>query len=159
MRRAVCLMGVSSAYFEGSLPLALVWQSRQFRLREAAMKPIVAMNSSTGIPRSTWTFLKTSSAIGGLAPAAWPPGAVWPRATRPFNRQITAVATKPSIARLENARVEKTAGLDPSFMTVPSISVENGTILHEMFLHRNSDEIRLARDLVAQKLFFSRKIT
>src|SRR6266704_217415 len=73
------------------------------------MKPIVAMNSSTGIPLSTWTFLKTSSAIGGLAPAGWPAGGVWPLAGKalsgPFSRQRTAAPSNPTIVCL-----------DPSFM-------------------------------------------
>ena len=38
----------------------------------AEKMPIVPMKSLTGIPRSTWTFLKTSSASGGRAAGAWP---------------------------------------------------------------------------------------
>src|SRR5438445_9552259 len=77
------------------------------------MKPIVAMNSSTGIPLSTWTVLKTASAMGGLAPGGWPAGAVWPLAGKAlsgpfsgtFSRPTMAVATKPM-----------TFCLDPSFI-------------------------------------------
>src|SRR4051794_20366571 len=44
----------------------------QFKLTAAANIPIVLMNSSTGIPLRTVTFLKTSSAICGLGScAAW----------------------------------------------------------------------------------------
>src|SRR5258707_7449741 len=58
---------VSSAYLVQSPELSEIWQSMQFKLSEAAKKPMVAMNSSTEIPLSTWTFLKTSSAIRGFA--------------------------------------------------------------------------------------------
>src|SRR5471032_315705 len=40
-------------------------------LNEAENSPIVPMNSSTGIPLRTWTFLKTSSDIWGFG--AWAP--------------------------------------------------------------------------------------
>ena len=57
--------------------------------------------------------LKTS-AIGGFAPAAWPLGPAWPLAwialSGPFNRQMTAVPTKPTTTRL-----------DPRFISFPSI--------------------------------------
>src|SRR5437764_2153551 len=39
-------------------------------LRAAEKSPIVPMNSSTGMPLSTWTFLKTSSTICGFCPDA-----------------------------------------------------------------------------------------
>ena len=70
MRRAVRFFGLSSAYFAQSPPLSSTWQSVQFRPRDAEKNPIVPMNSSTGMPLRIWTFLKTSSAIGGSAPAA-----------------------------------------------------------------------------------------
>src|SRR5262245_5424800 len=45
----------------------------QFKLTAAANIPIVLMNSSTGIPLRTVTFLKTSSAICGFGScASWP---------------------------------------------------------------------------------------
>ena len=44
IRRAVCLIGVSSAYLAQLLALSETWQSVQFRLREAAKNPIVSMN-------------------------------------------------------------------------------------------------------------------
>ena len=50
-----------------------MWQSVQLRPVAVAKNPMVAMNSSTGIPLSTWMFLKTCSAIGGAAGAAWLP--------------------------------------------------------------------------------------
>jgi len=40
---------------------APVWQSPQHTLRAAEKRPNVPMNSSTGIPFSTWTFLKIVS--------------------------------------------------------------------------------------------------
>ena len=64
--RAVCFRGVSSANLATSPALASPWQLVQLKLREAAKKPIVFMNSSAGIPLSTWTFLNTSSAISGF---------------------------------------------------------------------------------------------
>src|SRR5215471_17420921 len=38
----------------------------QLRLKAAANIPMVSMNSSTGMPLRTWTFLKTVSDICGL---------------------------------------------------------------------------------------------
>src|SRR5438132_9746542 len=75
IRRAVCLSGVSSAKCAQLPSLCGVWQSTQFKPREAEKNPIVSINSSTGIPLRTWMLLKTSSAIracccvvaGGLA--------------------------------------------------------------------------------------------
>jgi hypothetical protein len=73
MRRAVRFRGGSSSHFGFDVP-APVWQSPQHTLREVEKKPIVPMNSSTGMPLSTWMFLKTVSDICGVAPpAAWPP--------------------------------------------------------------------------------------
>src|SRR5439155_16741735 len=56
----------------------------------AEKKPIVPMNSFTGIPLSTWTFLNTSSAIG---PA-------WPRAVAVPSRDTAAMAAAVRIACL-----------------------------------------------------------
>src|SRR5438105_4313697 len=68
--RDVCFNGVSSAYFAQLFSLSGVWHSVQFKLRAAAKNPIVSMNSSTGMPLRTWTFLKTSSTISGFG--CWP---------------------------------------------------------------------------------------
>src|SRR5436309_5091512 len=64
--RVVCFNGVSSAHFSQLFSLSAVWHSTQFMVRAAEMNPMVSMNSSTGMPLRTWTFLNTSSAIGGL---------------------------------------------------------------------------------------------
>src|SRR2546425_1939140 len=76
----------------------------QFRLRDAANIPIVSMNSSTGIPLSTWTFVKTSSAICGFS--AW---AAWPLAKATPKRQTVNVAVMMPI------RIR----IDPDFMSSP----------------------------------------
>src|SRR5579864_2624173 len=55
--------------------------------RAAEKIPIVPMNSSTGIPLSTCTFLNTSSAIGGFGS-----GAAWPYAGAPPSRQTAIIA-------------------------------------------------------------------
>src|SRR4029077_3399290 len=65
--RAVCLVGVSTAYLVTSLAASTLWQSMQFMLRAAALKPMVPMNSATVSPRRTCTFLKISSAIWGFS--------------------------------------------------------------------------------------------
>src|SRR5271165_3968186 len=64
------------------------------------MNPIVSMNSSTGIPLSTVTFLKACSDISCFA------GSAWPAAGAVFSRQRAMVAMAPS------------TGLDPSFIVV-----------------------------------------
>jgi hypothetical protein len=46
---------------------APVWQLPQHRLSDVVKTPIVPMNSSTGMPLSTWTFLNTVSDICGRA--------------------------------------------------------------------------------------------
>src|SRR5438034_3209646 len=62
------------------------------------------MNSSAGMPLSTWTFLKTSSAISGFsAGAAWPPA----NATHTIHTIVVAVAQR--IVR------------DPSLMLCPFV--------------------------------------
>src|SRR5260370_7848505 len=94
--RAVCFVGVSTAYFVTSLEASVAWQSIQFMLREAAIKPIVPMNSSTVSPRRTWMFLKTSSAIWGFSC-----GAAWPFAGAFASREMTAIALAPTVTRLE----------------------------------------------------------
>src|SRR5713101_4916924 len=66
MLRAVRLWSLSSAYFSQLPPLSWTWQKVQFSPREAEKNPIVAMNSLTGIPLRTRTFLKTCSAICDL---------------------------------------------------------------------------------------------
>src|SRR5215472_11787408 len=65
IRRAMSFRGGSSSHFGLEVP-APVWQSPQHTVNAAEKRPIVPMNSSTGMPLSTWMFLKTCSAIGGL---------------------------------------------------------------------------------------------
>src|SRR5215510_10531721 len=67
--RAVRLRGGSSSHFGFDVP-APVWQLPQQRLSDVVNTPIVPMNSSTGIPLRTWTFLKTLSDICGVAGVA-----------------------------------------------------------------------------------------
>src|SRR5215475_5144683 len=67
--RAVRLRGGSSSHFGFDVP-APVWQLPQQRLSDVVKTPIVPMNSSTGMPFSTWTFLKTLSDICGVAGVA-----------------------------------------------------------------------------------------
>src|SRR5262245_8129037 len=74
--RAVRLRGGSSSHFGFDVP-APVWQLPQHRLSEVVNTPIVPMNSSTGMPLSTWMFLNTVSDIWGFAVAA-AAAAVWP---------------------------------------------------------------------------------
>src|SRR5436190_8778673 len=78
--RVIRFSCVSSANLSQVSTLSATWQSMQFRLKEEANIPIVSMNSSTGMPFRSWTFLKTSSAICGLG--------CWARANPPANRQI-----------------------------------------------------------------------
>src|SRR2546426_2118881 len=61
IRRAVRFLGVSTSQ------CSLSWHSPQHMLRAAENRPIVPMNSSTGIPVSTCTFLKTSCDICGFS--------------------------------------------------------------------------------------------
>src|SRR5436309_1468538 len=100
IRRAVCFSALSSAYFSQLPPLSSTWQSVQFRPNEAEKNPIVPMNSSTGIPLSTWTFLNTCSAMGGV----WA-GAVCP----PRN---TTLSSQPAVA-------PRIVRFDPRFMPPP----------------------------------------
>ncbi len=98
--RARCLRGVSSANFAQSPPLSSVWQSVQFMLVEAAKNPIVCMNSSTGIPFSSWTFLKTCSARSGFCSTpVW--AGVWPLANKAPSRNKQIVAAAPSTVCLD----------------------------------------------------------
>jgi hypothetical protein len=53
---------------------------------DAEKMPMVPMNSFTGRPRSTCTFLKTSSASGGRAAGACP------RSVTPARKQVAATA-------------------------------------------------------------------
>ena len=66
MTRAICFLGLSVAYTDQSASPA-AWQSSHDIPRAAEKMPIVPMNSLTGMPFSTCTFLKTVSAIGGAA--------------------------------------------------------------------------------------------
>src|SRR5688572_26755937 len=70
IRRVVRFSSVSSAYRAQLPPASSTWQSVQFRPREAENIPIVPMNSLTGMPLSSWTFLKTSSASCGRSAGA-----------------------------------------------------------------------------------------
>ena len=111
MRRAVTLRGGSSSHFGFDVP-APVWQLPQQRLSDVVNTPIVPMNSSTGMPLSTCTFLKTLSEIyggAGVAAAtcaddcccAWSVGiAPVENAMLVSHAIVTAVAEK--IAPLEN---------------------------------------------------------
>src|SRR5262245_62042856 len=96
--RAVRLRGGSSSHFGFDVP-APVWQLPQQRLSDVVKTPIVPMNSSTGMPFSTWTFLNATSdisvpatyvgagraapraagAAGGVAGACPGPAGAWPR--------------------------------------------------------------------------------
>src|SRR5690348_1884805 len=100
IRRAVFFNGVSSAYRAQLPPLSEVWQSVQFKLNEAAKKPMVPKNWSTEIPRSTWMFLKASSAICGFSACPCAPVMV--------NRHTASVAA-----------AQRIAPLDPNFMSPP----------------------------------------
>src|SRR5215470_5509826 len=57
--------------------------------------PMVPMKSFTGMPLSTWTFLKTSSAISGLSRGAVCPPSATARAA------ISAAATTVAVDRLD----------------------------------------------------------
>ena len=69
--RARWIIGVVSAK-ASRLPARMfgAWQPVQSLAVAAANIPIVSMNSSTGMPLSTWMFLKTVSAMGGFCPGA-----------------------------------------------------------------------------------------
>jgi hypothetical protein len=107
--RAVCFRGVLSAYFAQLLAAPGPWQSVQFRLRDAEMKPIVSMNSSTGIPFKIWMSLKTSSAICGLCVCA-----VWPLAEVTASRHTIAVAIAPGAIGLEPDLMLNFLGQEPN---------------------------------------------
>src|SRR5213596_878588 len=62
---------------------------------EEANIPIASMNSSTGIPLRTWTFLKTTSDICGF----WS-GPAWPAAATRPSRNTVIVTMAPRIVRL-----------------------------------------------------------
>src|SRR5580698_6423198 len=73
MWRATSFRGGSLSHC-GLEPPAPTWQSPQQTFKAAEKRPMVPMNSSTVKPFSTFMFLKTSSAICGLAcPKAAPP--------------------------------------------------------------------------------------
>src|SRR6185369_9308862 len=68
----------------------------------AEKKPIVPMNSFTGIPLSTWTFLNTSSAVG----PAWPRAVAVPRRqTAAMAAAVRIVCLLPGIHRLLRQRL------------------------------------------------------
>src|SRR6185295_15207937 len=79
MRRVVRFRSLSSAYLAQLPPLSSTWQSVQLSPVAAAKNPIVSMNWSTGMPLRIWTFLKTSSAIGGLGSGPWAATTMAPR--------------------------------------------------------------------------------
>src|SRR5580700_10988220 len=85
--RATIFRGGSLSHC-GLEPPAPTWQSPQHTLRAAEKRPIVPMNSSTVRPFSTWTFLKTSSAICD-------PALVCAKATPPNGRAAPSQATAP----------------------------------------------------------------
>src|SRR5580700_4848210 len=88
IRRAVTLRGVSWAKtLQSPSTFGSTWQSVQLKLVDAAMNPIVSMNSSTGIPLSTVTFLKACSDISCFA------GAVWQTAGTVFSKQRAIAPT------------------------------------------------------------------
>src|SRR5579871_5042993 len=67
MRRAIFFFGgVSSSHFGSEVP-APVWQSLLHTAAATEKRPIVPMNSSTGMPFSTWMFLNAWSDNCGLA--------------------------------------------------------------------------------------------
>src|ERR1700685_3036061 len=72
-RRATSFRGGSLSHC-GLEPPAPTWQSPQHTFKAAEKSPMVPINSSTVRPFKTFIFLKTSSAIWGLACAkATPP--------------------------------------------------------------------------------------
>src|ERR1022692_531740 len=70
MLRAMRFRGTSSANLFQSCRLSGTWQKTQLRPTDAEKKPIVLMNSLTGIPFSTWTLVNTCSAIGCFSTGA-----------------------------------------------------------------------------------------
>src|SRR5579871_538210 len=114
--RAVALRGVSWAYvLQSPSTFGSTWQSMQLRFVDAAMNPIVSMNSSTGIPLSTVTFLKACSDMSCLP---WAAGAAWPANGATFNRRtIDEITSDPSfISALTLLRVVRTHSAEgPSF--------------------------------------------
>ena len=68
-----------------------MWQSVQFKPKEAEKKPIVPMSSLAEIPLRTWMFLKTSSANCGFS---------WDLAGATHNNETESVATAPSNVRV-----------------------------------------------------------
>jgi hypothetical protein len=70
IRRAVFLRGGSSSHLGLDVP-APVWQLLQQRLKDVVKTPMVPMNSSTGMPLSTWMFLKICSDISPVGAAGF----------------------------------------------------------------------------------------
>ena len=63
----------------------------------AEKTPIVPMNSFTGMPLRTWTFLNTCSDKGGGAG-----GAAWPLTNTTLDSHTAADATTPGIDRFSS---------------------------------------------------------
>src|SRR4029077_293890 len=89
--RAVRFKAVSSAYFPQSPELSEMWQSVQFKPKDAEKKPIVPMSSLAEIPLRTWMFLKTSSANCGFS---------WDLAGTTHNSETEIVAMAPGNLRV-----------------------------------------------------------
>ena len=91
MRRARVLSGLSVAYAAQSLALAPPWQSVHVSPSDAEKKPMVFMNSRTGMPLRTWMSLNACS-------ESWTRGAVACGpvcATTPVTRRAVNAATAP----------------------------------------------------------------
>src|SRR5882672_3753616 len=103
MKRALSIIGVLIAN-ASTLPSRIwgEWQPVQSLAVAAANMPIVSMNSSTGMPLRTRTFLKNVSAIGGVSAAAAGAGVVWRAATAmPVALKISATSAMPRDAWLK----------------------------------------------------------
>src|SRR5580658_11187177 len=112
MRRAIFLRGGASSAQFGLSPPAPVWQSPQQTLRAAEKRPMVPMNSSTGMPLRIWMFLKATSDIcwRGIAGAGFCAKALPPNwmsdpptasATVPLNIHRFEVICDSSISRFD----------------------------------------------------------
>src|SRR5947207_12969925 len=116
--RAIRLRGfASSSHFGFDVP-APVWQLPQHRLSDVVNTPIVPMNSSTGMPLSTWTFLKTLSdtcGVAGVAAATWDEDC--PAACSVGSAPVAkAMLTSHAVM---TAAAGKISALEDSFMDVP----------------------------------------
>src|SRR5712691_4930643 len=83
------------------------WQPVQSFAVAAANMPMVSMNSSTGMPLRTRTFLKTVSAIGGVSEgAAGGAGAAWrARTAMLVTQKSIAARRRVGVLRLFTAAV------------------------------------------------------